>query len=131
MPESLVMAYVEREFMCPPPQVSSRAKNKEFKETGKYTVVKTSQEVRKAKRAKKENAIRPEVSIVAEGRTLRSGKLCIHSYLNYSPANATRSLQMNGGTGSGATIVRLHHFQLHGGSHQPQFIKGVVGIYHS
>jgi hypothetical protein len=37
MPESLVVAYIERELMSPPPQVSSRAKNKEFKQTGKYS----------------------------------------------------------------------------------------------
>jgi hypothetical protein len=37
-------------------------------------IVKTSQEERKAKRAKKENICRPEVSVEAEGRTLRSGR---------------------------------------------------------
>ena len=37
-------------------------------------VVKTSQEERKAKRARKENVLRPEVSNQAEGRTLRSGR---------------------------------------------------------
>lgn len=37
-------------------------------------VVKTSQEERKAKRARKENVFRPEVSKQAEGRTLRSGR---------------------------------------------------------
>jgi hypothetical protein len=37
-------------------------------------VVKTSQEERKAKRAKKENIFRPAVSNEAAGRTLRSGR---------------------------------------------------------
>ena len=37
-------------------------------------VGKTSQEERKAKRARKENVFRPEVSNEGEGRTLRSGR---------------------------------------------------------
>jgi len=42
MPESLVMAYIERELMSPPPLVSSRAKSKEFKEAGKCTIYSSS-----------------------------------------------------------------------------------------
>ena len=37
-------------------------------------VVKTSQEERKAKRARKENVFMPAISNEAEGRTLRSGR---------------------------------------------------------
>lgn len=37
-------------------------------------VFRTSQEERKAKRAKKENIFRPDVLHEAEGRTLRSGR---------------------------------------------------------
>jgi NAD(P)H-hydrate repair Nnr-like enzyme with NAD(P)H-hydrate epimerase domain len=37
-------------------------------------ITKTSQEERKAKRARKENVFRPAVSNEAEGRALRSGK---------------------------------------------------------
>jgi hypothetical protein len=38
MPESLVIAHIEREIRTPPPLVNSRAKVKEYKQTGEPKV---------------------------------------------------------------------------------------------